>query len=484
MTLRIIQGGMGVGVSDWRLARAVSQCGQLGVVSGTGLATLMLRKLQQGDADGRLRQAFAHFPDQDMARRIWDRYHIAGGKSPVNSYELSAMPALAFPQSLLELAILSSFVEVFLAKTGHTGVVGINLLEKIQTPTLATLFGAMLADVDYVLMGAGIPRHIPGVLDKFAQFEPAELKIDVEGALPEDHFAMLLDPRQVIQMEPRALKRPQFLAIISSATLAMTLARKSNGRVDGFIIEGSCAGGHNAPPRGQLQLNASGEPVYGERDKIDLAKIRDLELPFWLAGGYGTPEQLAAAVTDGAQGVQIGTAFAFCEESAITPELKLRVILHVRSGEAHVKTDPLASPTGYPFKVLELNGTLSDDSLYEERSRLCDLGYMRQLYRRENGTIGYRCSAEPLADYLAKGGKQQDTVGRKCLCNALFSTIGLGQQKNRVGELPIITAGDDVAHLARYLEPNQTTYHASDVVTYVLGGLRHPLTRSSNVSAV
>ncbi|MGD8321328.1 MAG: hypothetical protein PVJ02_12765, partial [Gemmatimonadota bacterium] len=33
----IIQGGMGVGISGWRLARAVSSRGQLGVVSGTAL---------------------------------------------------------------------------------------------------------------------------------------------------------------------------------------------------------------------------------------------------------------------------------------------------------------------------------------------------------------------------------------------------------------------------------------------------------------
>lgn len=33
----IIQGGMGVAVSAWPLARAVAETGQLGVVSGTGI---------------------------------------------------------------------------------------------------------------------------------------------------------------------------------------------------------------------------------------------------------------------------------------------------------------------------------------------------------------------------------------------------------------------------------------------------------------
>jgi NAD(P)H-dependent flavin oxidoreductase YrpB (nitropropane dioxygenase family) len=36
----IIQGGMGIGISHWGLARAVSAAGQLGVVSGTAIDTV------------------------------------------------------------------------------------------------------------------------------------------------------------------------------------------------------------------------------------------------------------------------------------------------------------------------------------------------------------------------------------------------------------------------------------------------------------
>jgi len=45
----IIQGGMGAGVSDWRLAKCVSQQGQIGVVSGTALDSIFIRRLQLGD---------------------------------------------------------------------------------------------------------------------------------------------------------------------------------------------------------------------------------------------------------------------------------------------------------------------------------------------------------------------------------------------------------------------------------------------------
>ncbi len=77
----IIQGGMGVGVSGWRLARAVSQCGQLGVLSGTALDLLLTRQLQLGDIDGNLRRALAAFPYPEIAARILERYFIPGGKA-------------------------------------------------------------------------------------------------------------------------------------------------------------------------------------------------------------------------------------------------------------------------------------------------------------------------------------------------------------------------------------------------------------------
>ena len=67
----IIQGGMGAGVSDWRLARAVAHTGQLGVVSGTALDTVLARRLQLGDPSGHLRRAIAAFPFQDLAERAF-----------------------------------------------------------------------------------------------------------------------------------------------------------------------------------------------------------------------------------------------------------------------------------------------------------------------------------------------------------------------------------------------------------------------------
>ncbi len=167
---------------------------------------------------------------------------------------------------------------------------------------------------------------------------------------------------------PRArcpmLHRPRFLAIVSSNTLATTMLRRASGRVDGFVIESPTAGGHNAPPRGKLQLNAAGEPVYGERDRVNIADLRALGVPFWLAGGYGNPDKLREALEQGAAGVQVGTAFAFSRESGMRPDLKTQLIQQAIAGTGEVFTDPLASPTGFPFKVAQLEGTSSTSDVY------------------------------------------------------------------------------------------------------------------------
>jgi NAD(P)H-dependent flavin oxidoreductase YrpB (nitropropane dioxygenase family) len=132
-------------------------------------------------------------------------------------------------------------------------------------------------------------------------------------------------------------------------------------------------------------------------------------------------------------------------------------------------TDPLASPTGFPFKVARLTGTISEPAVYAARERVCDLGYLRQTYRKADGTLGYRCPAEPENQYVSKGGALEDTIGRKCVCNGLLSTISLGQVVDE-GEIEpaLITAGNDVSGLGRLFSAERTSYRATDVIAYLL----------------
>jgi nitronate monooxygenase len=471
----IIQGGMGVGVSNWRLARAVSRMGQLGVVSGTALDAILARRLQDGDKGGHMRRALARFPVPEIAQRILDRYFLAEGRPPHKPYRAVPMFTLHPSAELLELAVAANFVEVDLAKHGHAGLVGINLLEKIQMHSPAALYGAMLAGVDYVLMGAGIPRAIPAVMDQLTTHQPISIQAHTGGAVADDSFRIHFDPRQVMKRELPPLARPKFVAIVASNVLALTLVKKASGRVDGFVIEGPTAGGHNAPPRGEKTFNERGEPVYGQKDEVNLDQIRKLGLPFWVAGGCAEPEQLKDLLARGAAGIQVGTAFAYCRESGMADWIKTVVLQKAKALKTSVFTDPLASPTGFPFKVVELEGTLSEDNDYRERIRVCNLGYLRIPCKTADGTPAYRCAGEPEEQFLRKGGEADMTEGRKCLCNGLMANIGLPQSyASGYLEKALVTSGDDVKNVHRFLTGERTSYSAADVVRNLLGLMKPP----------
>ena len=246
------------------------------------------------------------------------------------------------------------------------------------------------------------------------------------------------------------------------------LARKSNGRLDGFIVESPTAGGHNAPPRGKKRLNHRGEPIYGERDTVDLGKLKQLGLPFWVAGGAGHPSEIEAAKKEGAVGVQVGTIFAYCKESGLVEGLKRAVLEMCRRDEIDVVTADRASPTGFPFKIVELKTSLTCPETYASRQRVSDLGYLRIPFRKETGKIGYRCPAEPVRTYLAKGGTEEETQGRQCLCNALLANVGHPQPRgDGIEEMPLLTSGDDLANLRRFLK-GRDSYSARDVIEYLL----------------
>ena len=469
---KIIQGGMGVGVSNWRLAQSVSKLGQLGVVSGTGLDQTLARRLQDGDPGGHIRRALQHFPFPEVAKRIQDALFVPGGKKPESSYKLSGQHTVKGRNWMDELCMVANYVEVFLAREGHANPVGINYMEKLQLPHLPSIYGAMLAGVAVVIVGAGIPLEMPRVLDSLSSHRPASYPIRVAGALPDTDSRKVFDPAVFAESNASLppLLRPDFLPIISADSLATMMLRRASGSIEGFVIEGPLAGGHNAPPRGQQQLTPDGQPIYGPRDTVDLAVMRKLGLPFWLGGAYATPERLQAALAEGAAGVQVGTAFALCAESGLMPELRHELIRKALAGKAFVFTDPLASPAGFPFKVARLAGSASEPDVYRQRTRVCDLGYLREVYRKEDGSFGYRCAAEPEASFLAKGGKPAELVGRKCVCNGLFANIGMGQVLPDGSREPcLVTLGDDFLDVGRFCTVEKPDYTAADVIRHLLG---------------
>ncbi|MBI2911046.1 MAG: nitronate monooxygenase [Chloroflexi bacterium] len=473
---------MGVGVSNWELARAVALAGKdlhtpvLGVVSGTGVEILLVRRLQDGDPGGHMRRALAAFPLPRIAHDILNTYYCHVRKPSSARYRNAPQPSELLgtdhtrARAMNELSVVANFVEVWLAKEGHDGPVGINHLEKIQLLHLARLFGAMLAGVDYVLEGAGIPDQVPGILDRFANQEPAHYKIDVSGA--REKLEVSFDPTAFHGgFSAPHLIRPGFLAIISSNLLAKVLldSRRVSGNVDGFVVEGPSAGGHNAPPRGKFELNHQGEPVYGEKDRVRLDQLARLGPPFWLAGSYGRPEKLAMALDSGATGIQAGTIFALAEESGMRPDLKRTLRQLVDEGGLDIATSSVASPTGFPFKVARMGGTLFEQEIYENRKRRCNIAHLVRPYKTATGKIGFRCPAEPVKAYAQKGGNPEDTRGSLCICNGLSSTAGYAQRDKLGLEPPVITLGDDVSSILGIPRRDDGSYTAKDALRYLLG---------------
>jgi len=286
---------------------------------------------------------------------------------------------------------------------------------------------------------------------------------------------------------------------VSSVVLAQSMLKRANGEgpnkgIQGFVVELPTAGGHNAPPRGfrydpvskshAVDLNERGEPVYGPKDDVDLAKFTKAVkgVPFWMAGSYAHADKFCECIDVGAQGVQVGTLFALSEESGMADEMRQEILEEISQHDLEVFTDPVASPTGYPFKVLKVgHNTLADENKYVERPRLCSLGYLRTPYiDPQTGKLGYRCPAEPINDWLKKGGDIEATVGRKCLCNALMANVGMPQvrkvkledgDKETYVEDVLITIGDEVNNARQFMKRDNETgkwhYSARDVVNYL-----------------
>ncbi|MHB8826932.1 MAG: nitronate monooxygenase [Acidimicrobiales bacterium] len=457
---------MGIAISGWPLARAVSRAGQLGVVSGTAIDAVFVRRLQNEGVSDALRAVLDRFPLQSIVERVLHQF-TQTRRAVADAYQNLVMLTHRSGEHAIDLLVLASYAEVALAKEGHDGKVGMNLLTKVQVPTAPTLMGAILADADYIVMGAGVPTNIPGTLASLAAGEPVEMPLDVVGPEAGTRRLRFVPERY---LGGRSLSAPKFLGVVSSHVLATALAKRSNGPVEGFVVERPSAGGHNAPPRGAFEVDARGEPVYGPRDEINYDTLSDLGRPFWIAGGITHPADVVAARDLGATGVQVGTLFAYCEESGMEPTLRSEVLKTIAEGDVAISTSLRASSTGYPFKVVDAPNSLADPKVYDARTRKCDLGYLREAYAKDDGSLGYRCAAEPVSAYVRKGGDPAATEGSVCLCNGLMAACGLGQVRgDGRTEPPLVTSGDSLNDVRDLLD-GRSSYSANDVIAYLSPG--------------
>jgi hypothetical protein len=147
--------------------------------------------------------------------------------------------------------------------------------------------------------------------------------------------------------------------------------------------------------------------------------------------------------------VQVGTLFALSNDSGLLPKYREQMLDAARKGTLKVRTDHRASPTGFPFKVVELPGTVG-----------------------EAGKATYTCAAEPDAAFLKKRGDEKELAGRMCLCNGLLAAVGLGQERpDGYKEAPLLTLGSTTSDVENMLKTHPQGWSAKEVVDRLLSGV-------------
>ncbi len=393
-------GGSGVGGSGWRLARAVAMTGQLGVVSGPGLDVVLAHRLQRGDPDGSIRTALAHFPLPGCAGRILDRYFVPGGIGVDQRPRPVPRWGPGGPRAS-ELMVAANFVEVYLARQGHGGQVGVGYPAGVGYATPAAVYGAMLAGVDHIVLGPGDPAGIMALLAAFAADDagtPVRAGADAsQGGRP----ALRLDPAAWFAGPPPPLARPRLLLTVTAAASAQALAGHPATRPDGFVLDLPGNGRHGTDRMvaaqadgvaalgvpfwlagGPAEQGRSGEPGRaGERGRSSgrgLAGERGGSSERGLAGERGG---LDRARSLGAVGIQVGTAFTLCRESGIDPDLRHRLVEAVLAATLGVPAQPYPMVATRPARAAAPAPTLAQDAASAGQPQRCSPGRSRSAAR-------------------------------------------------------------------------------------------------------
>lgn len=337
ISLPIIQGGMGVGVSLYPLASAVAREGGLGIVSSAAL-------------------------DRLVSKRTGKKY---------NTYE-------------------ATYEEVCRAKE-NGGFAGINIMRALVRDYNDSVKGALDANADAIISGAGLPISLPTI-------QP-----------PKD---------------------TALIPIVSSARALDIICKKweKNGyRPDAVVLEGPLAGGH---------LGFKMDEIDSDENRLEnlLPPVKDMAqkyggFPVIVAGGIYTYDDIIRFLKMGADGVQMGTRFLATEESSATIEYK-EAVVYAREDDIIVAYDP-GSPCGMPFRVIK-QSPMYVSTLQKLRKPRCDKGYV--LLKDKEGKFSL-CPAKESNEH------------HFCICNGLLSSAGYNADK----EEPLYTVGTNAHRVDRIL---------------------------------
>lgn len=309
----IIQGGMGVGVSRWPLASSVAREGGVGIISTAGLDRLV---------------------SKEIGRRV-------------NTFE-------------------AVYLEVLKAKElSNNGLIGVNIMAFLQKDRDSAAEGAIAAEADLIISGAGIPLSLPKIKN------------------PNTALIPIVSSLRVLEI---ILKKWEQLG----------------SRPDAIVIEGPQAGGHlgfkfNEIDRAENRLENLLPPIK------EFA-MRHGDFPVIVAGGIYDHSDIQNFLNQGADGIQMGTRFMATDESGASEEYKQAVINSNEENIAVVKH----SPCGFPIRVLT-NSPMHQELATKSQANICDKGYLLQKDKEGKNTI---C--------LAK----DDNNNYYCICNGLLYSAG------------------------------------------------------------
>lgn len=161
------------------------------------------------------------------------------------------------------------------------------------------------------------------------------------------------------------LKEKGITVVHVIANTKFALKAEASG-VDAIVAEGFEAGGHNGREETTTMCLI---PMIREQVKI----------PVIAAGGIGSGKAVLAAFALGAEGVQIGSAFAVAEESSAHPDFKNRIIA---SGEGDTK---LRMKKLVPVRLLK---NTFDETIAAAEARGADAETLKQLLGRARAKLG------------------------------------------------------------------------------------------------